>query len=215
MSSVPLTTKTRILIADDHPLVRDWLAQLINREPDLTVCGEAADAGQTLTAIAELKPDMAIVDLSMKDTRELDLVQNIRTQFKELLVLVFSVRNEALYAERAIRAGAKGYIMKQEVGNKIKQAIRTVLAGQVYISRRLVRRSSKTRPRPIDTLSERQLELLRIIGEGLPINKIAEQLGLSAKTVEGYIARTKKKLEINTANELLQYAIQFNKTVGD
>ena len=130
-------------------------------------------------------------------------------------MLVFSVHDELLYAERAIRAGAKGYIMKQEVGNKIRQAIRAVLAGQVYISQRLVRRASKGQRQLIDTLSERQLELLRLIGEGLPINKIAEQMGLSAKTVEGYIARTKKKLEINTANELLQYAIQFNKTVGD
>ncbi|HXI82504.1 MAG TPA: response regulator transcription factor [Verrucomicrobiae bacterium] len=215
MSSVSVTTKTRIFIADDHPLVRDWLAQLINREPDLTVCGEAADAGQTLTAIAELKPDMAIVDLTMKDTHGLDLVQSIRTQFKELLVLVFSVRNEELYAERAIRAGARGYIMKQEVGARIKHAIRVVLAGQIYISQKLRRRSPKTLPRPIDILSERQLELLRLIGAGLSIHRIAEQLGLSAKTVEGYIARTKKKLEIPTANELLQYAIQFNKIVGD
>jgi len=215
MSSITLTTKTRILIADDHPLVRDWLAQLINREPDLTVCGEAADAGQTLTAIAELKPDMAIVDLSMKDTHGLDLVQNIRAQFQELLVLVFSVRDEALYAERAIRAGARGYIMKQEVSSKIRQAIRSVLAGQVYLSQRLVRRSPKRTPRPIDTLSERQLELLRLIGAGLTVHAIAEQLGLSAKTVEGYIERTKKKLKIATANELLQYAIEFNKTVGD
>ena len=215
MNSVPFTTKTRIFIADDHPLVRDWLAQLINREPDLTVCGEAAEAGQTLTAIAELKPDMAIVDLTMKDTHGLDLIQNIRTQFKELLVLVFSVRDEELYAERAIRAGAKGYIMKQEVATRIKHAIRVVLAGQIYISQKLRRRSPKMLPRPIDILSERQLELLRLIGAGLSTNRIAEQLGLSAKTVEGYIARTKKKLEIPTANELLQYAIQFNKTVGD
>lgn len=219
----PSTAKTRILIVDDHPMVRDWLAQMIKREPDLSVCGEADDAAHALESIATLKPDMAIVDLTMKDSHGTELIREIGQRFKELPVLVLSMHDESLYAERAIRAGAKGYITKQEAGQKIKEAIRAVLSGQVYISealaskmiRAIAARPNNTTALPVDSLSERQLEILRLIGQGRPTNKIAEQLGLSVKTVEGYIARIKEKMGIETANELLQYAIKFNKAVGD
>ncbi len=219
----PRMSKTRILIVDDHPMVRDWLAQMIQRETDLTVCGEADDAAHALDAIATLKPDMAIVDLTMKDSHGTELIREIGMRFKELPVLVLSMHDESLYAERAIRAGARGYITKQEAGHKIKEAIRSVLGGQVYISealaskmiRAIATRPPNAPPLPIDSLSERQLEILRLIGQGRPTNQIAEDLHLSVKTVEGYIARIKEKLGIATANELLQYAIKFNKAIGD
>ena len=219
----PSTNKTRVLIVDDHPMVREWLAQMIKREPDLTVCGEADNAAQALDAMAMLKPDMAILDLIMKDSYGTEWIREIGVRFKELPVLVLSMHDESLYAERAIRAGAKGYITKQEAGQKIKEAIRAVLNGQVYISealaskmiRAIATRPPNAPPLPVDSLSERQLEILRLIGKGHPTNQIAENLGLSVKTVEGYIARIKEKLGIGTANELLQYAIKFNKAVGD
>lgn len=219
----PSTNKTRVLIVDDHPMVREWLAQMIKREPDLTVCGEADNAAQALDAMAMLKPDMAIVDLTMKDSHGTEWIREIGVRFKELPVLVLSMHDESLYAERAIRAGAKGYITKQEAGQKIKEAIRAVLNGQVYISealaskmiRAIATRPPNAPPLPVDSLSERQLEILRLLGKGHPTNQIAENLGLSVKTVEGYIARIKEKLGIGTANELLQYAIKFNKAVGD
>jgi DNA-binding NarL/FixJ family response regulator len=215
-------SKTRILIVDDHPMVRDWLTQMIKREPDLTVCGEAEDAAHALEAITTLKPDMAIVDLTMKDSHGTEFVREIGERLKDLPVLVLSMHDESLYAERAIRAGAKGYITKQEAGHKIKEAIRAVLAGQVYISevlaskmiRAIAARPPNTPSMPVDSLSERQLEILRLLGQGHTTGQIAEELGLSIKTVEGYIARIKEKLGLATANELLQYAIKFNKVIG-
>ncbi len=215
--------KSRILVVDDHPMVREWLAQLINREADITVCGEASDADQTFKAIENLKPDMAIVDLTMKDSQGTELVRELGQRFKELPVLVLSMHDESLYAERAIRSGARGYITKQEAGDQIRKAIRAVLKGEIYISEALASkliRTIATRPPdapalPVDSLSERQLELLRLIGHGHSTAQIAEEMGLSVKTVEGYIARIKEKLGIATANELLQYAIKFNKAVGD
>ena len=216
-------TKTQVLIVDDHPMVRDWLAQMIRREPDLAVCGEASDAAGALRAITTLKPDMAIVDLTMRDSHGTELIRDIGQRFKELPVLVLSMHDESLYAERAIRAGARGYITKQEAGQKIKDAIRCVLNGQIYLSEALASKMiraiaagpANTTALPVDSLSERQLEILRLLGHGHPTTKIAVDLKLSVKTVEGYIARIKEKLGLATANELLQYAIKFNKAVGE
>lgn len=216
-------TKTRVLIVDDHPLVRDWLTQMIKREPDLAVCGEASDAAGALEAIATLKPDMAIVELTLKDSHGTKLIREIGQRFKELPVLVLSSHSESFYAERAIRTGARGYIAKQETIPKIKEAIRCVLNGQIYLSEALASkmiRAIATGPSsatalPVDSLSERQMEILRLLGHGHPTNQIAEELELSVKTVEGYIARIKEKLGLATANELLQYAIKFNRAVGE
>jgi DNA-binding NarL/FixJ family response regulator len=221
MSKTP--DKTQVLIVDDHPMVRDWLAQMIRREPDLAVCGEASDGAGALRAIATLKPDMAIVDLTMRDSHGTELIREIGQQFKELPVLVLSMHDESLYAERAIRAGARGYITKQEAGQKIKDAIRCVLNGQIYLSEALASKMiraiaagpSNAATLPVDSLSERQLEILRLLGHGHSTNQIAADLKLSVKTVEGYIARIKEKLGLATANELLQYAIKFNKAVGN
>jgi len=216
-------SKTQILLVDAHPMVRDWLAQMIKREPDLAVCGEASDAAGALEAIATLKPDMAIVELMLKDSSGTKLIQEIGQRYKELPVLVLSGHDESFYAERAIRAGARGYITKQETVPKIKEAIRCVLNGQIYLSEALASKMiraiaagpSNTSALPVDSLSERQLEILRLIGNGHSTKQIAGDLGLSVKTVEGYIARIKEKLGFATANELLQYAIKFNKAMGD
>jgi len=215
--------KTQILLVDAHPMVRDWLAQMIKREPDLAVCGEASDAAGALEAIATLKPDMAIIELMLKDSSGTKLIQEIGQRYKELRVLVLSGHDESFYAERAIRAGARGYITKQETVPKIKEAIRCVLNGQIYLSEALASKMiraiaaspANAPPLAVDSLSERQLEILRLIGNGHSTKQIAEDLGLSVKTVEGYIARIKEKLGFATANELLQYAIKFNKAVGD
>lgn len=215
--------KSKILLVDDHPLVRDWLAQLINREPDLAVCGEAGTGAAALAAAEALKPDLAIVDLSMPDTQGTELVRELGLRFKEMAVLVLSVHDESLFAMRAIRAGAKGYVTKQEACDKIREAIRRVLSGQVYVSDSLAskmitsvaNRTANPSVMLIDSLSERQLDLLRLMGHGHANPQIARELKLSVKTVEGYIARIKEKLGIKTANELLQFAIKFNKTAGD
>jgi len=217
------TAKTRILIADDHPMVRDWLSQMINREPDLMVCGETSDAAQTLAKIPVLKPDMAIVDLTMDDSRGTELICELGERFKDLPVLVLSMHRESLYAERALRAGAKGYITKQEASHKIKEAIRAVLSGQIYISEahasKMIREMASRPPNAprllLDSLTERQLKVLRLIGDGYSNPQIAEKLSLSINTVESYSTRLKEKLNLATANELLQYAIKFNKAIGD
>jgi DNA-binding NarL/FixJ family response regulator len=215
--------KNRILVVDDHPMVREWLAQMIHREADLIVCGEAADAAEALKLIESTKPDMAIVDLTMKDAHGTELVREIATRFAGLPVLVLSMHDESLYAERALRAGAKGYIAKQEAGDKIRSAIRCVLGGHIYLSesvaskiiRGAVGDRSTSSALAVDSLSEQQLTVMRLIGRGRTTTQIAEELHLSVKTVEGYIARIKKKLNLATATELLQYAIRFNQTAGD
>src|SRR6266446_6417654 len=165
MNKTPI--KTQVLIVDDHPMVRDWLAQMIKREPDLAVCGEASDAVGALEAIATLQPDMAIVDLTLKDSHGTKLIREIGERFKELPVLVLSRHDESLYAERAIRAGARGYITKQEAAPKIKEAIRCVLNGQIYLSEALASKMiraiaaspANAPPLAVDSLSERQLEI--------------------------------------------------------
>jgi len=217
-----LGTKTRILIADDHPMVRDWLAQLINREPNLVVCGEAADAAQTLQAIETLRPDMAVVDLTMEGTHGTDLIKNITSRYKGLLVLVLSMHDEPLYAERALRAGARGYITKREGAEKIRQAILRVLAGEIQVSKtveaRILKEASAGRSigagLPVDSLSDRELEVFQLLGSGYGPSQIADELHLSVKTVEGYMARIKEKLLLKDARQLVQQAIQWNKLGG-
>ena len=217
-----VATKTRILIADDHPMVREWLAQLINREPNLVVCGEAADAAQTLQAIETLRPDMAVVDLTMEGAHGTDLIKDITSRYKGLLVLVLSMHDEPLYAERAIRAGARGYVTKREGAEKIRQAILRVLAGEIQVSKaveaRILKEASAGRSigtgLSVDSLSDRELEVFRLLGGGYGPSQIADELHLSVKTVEGYMARIKEKLLLKDARQLVQQAIQWNKLGG-
>ncbi|MGD1019650.1 MAG: response regulator transcription factor [Verrucomicrobiia bacterium] len=216
------TPKTRILIADDHPMVRDWLTQLINREPNLTVCGEAADAAQTLQAIQTLRPDMAVVDLSMEGSHGTDLIKDITTRFEGLSVLVLSMHDEPLYAERALRAGARGYVTKREGAAKIRQAILRVLEGEIHVSEtvdaRILKEASVGHSTAagfsVDNLSDRELVVFQLLGTGYGPSQIADELHLSVKTVEGYMARIKEKLFLKDGRQLLQQAIQWNRLGG-
>ncbi len=214
--------KAKILIVDDHPLVREGLADLVNKEKDLVVCGQAEDAYQAMEAIRELKPDMVIVDISLKETSGLELIKDIKIQHPGLPVLTLSMHEESVYAERALRAGAKGYIMKREATKKVVTAIRKVLRGQLYLSEkmmtRLVRKFVDGKPEagtsPIDCLTDRELEVFSLLGRGNGTRQISEQLHLSVKTIETYRSRIKEKLNLTSASELLQHAFQWVNSEG-
>jgi len=209
--------KTKILIVDDHPIVRQGLAELINHEQDLTVCGQAEDALEALRIIKELKPNMVIVDISLKETSGLELIKDIGAQYANLPVLALSMHDESLYAERALRAGAKGYIMKAEATENVVTAIHKVLSGQIYVSdkmaakmvRKLVSSEPQVGASAIEHLSDRELEVFHLIGQGYGTRQISERLHLSVKTIETYRAHIKEKLNLVDASELLQYAIQW------
>jgi len=213
----PRKTKTRILIVDDHPIVRQGMAGLIQHEPDLTVCGGADDAQQAIKAIKTTKPDLAIVDISLKDTSGIELIKDIKVRFPNLPILVLSMHDESLYAERALRAGAKGYIMKAEATEKTVTAIHKVLSGQLYVSEKMAARmlhklvGGKIQPgtSPIESLSDRELEVFRLIGQGHTTRQIAEQFHLSIKTIDSYRAHIKEKLSLANATELTQHAIRW------
>lgn len=215
--------KTNILIVDDHPIVRQGLAELINHEEDLAVCGQAEDAHQAMKVVKELKPDMTIVDISLKETSGMELIKDIKAQFPNLPTLVLSMHDESLYAERALRAGARGYIMKAEATEKVILAIRTILSGQIYISekmaskmmQKLVGGSTEISASPVERLSDRELEVFQLIGKGFGTRQISERLYLSIKTIETYRAHIKEKLNLADAAELLQYAIQWVNSRND
>jgi DNA-binding NarL/FixJ family response regulator len=210
--------KRRILVVDDHPIVRQGLALLINRETDLLVCGEAEDAMGAMHVLASAKPDVLIVDLSLNGPDGLDLLKNIRTTHPSLPVLILSMHDELIYAERALRAGANGYIMKQVATEKVLVAVRRILAGEIYVSDRIANRmlkhyiagSGTNKNSSIADLSDRELEVFRLIGEGHGTRQIAEELHISIKTVESYQAHIKDKLSLRSARELMQHAIQWN-----
>jgi DNA-binding NarL/FixJ family response regulator len=202
---------------DDHPIVRQGLALLINREPDLAVCGDAEEASSGLRLLEELKPNLVIVDLSLNGPDGLELLKNIRTRDPNLPVLILSMLDESLYAERALCAGANGYIMKQEATEKVLVAIRRILGGEIYVSDRMANRmlhrfvggAPMQARSPIAELTDRELEVFRLIGEGHGTRQIAEQLHISVKTVESYQAHIKDKLSLKNSRELLQRAIRW------
>jgi DNA-binding NarL/FixJ family response regulator len=209
--------RTTIVIVDDHPLIRKGLSELINQEKDLVVCGQAEDAHEAMQVIKTLQPDIVVVDISLKETSGIELIKDIKTQYPSLPVLALSMHDESLYAERALRAGAKGYIMKAEATEKVITGIRTVLSGELYVSermsakmvRKLVGGGPETGASPIDHLSDRELEVFLSIGRGQGTRQIAEKLHLSIKTIETYRAHIKEKLNLADAAELLQYAIRW------
>jgi len=209
-------SRTRVFLVDDHPLVRESLASLIERQPDLCVCGEADRAAAALAAIATAKPDVAIVDLSLGDGSGLELIRGLRQMHPQVAVLVLSMHDEELYAERALRAGARGYIMKREATRNVILAIRRVREGKIAVSGRLaetlaakVIATPSAGADPVTTLSDRELEVFRLVGEGRQTRQIADALHLSAKTVQAYYARIKEKLGVTNANELLREAIRW------
>ncbi len=215
--TAPASRKRNVLIVDDHPLLRDGLAKVINQQPDLAVCGEAADARAGLAAAAKLRPDVVIADLTMDEGTGLDLIKDLHLRQPGLPVLVLSMHHENLYAERAVRAGARGYVMKREPVAALLAALRKVLAGQMALSEEIVLRmlDAPARARkaaaasPTEVLSDRELEVFRLLGQGSGTRQIAEKLRLATSTVESYRAGIKQKLGLARATELVARAAQF------
>ena len=202
---------------DDHPVVRQGLKLLINQEPDIMVCGEAENPQKAFAAIQEQHPDIAIIDLSLAHSSGIDLIKNIKLRYPNLPILVLSMHDESLYAERALRAGARGYIMKQEAPEKVITAIRQVLQGSIYVSEKMgvkMLHSYIDRPKTpitssVELLSDRELEVFQLLGKGLGTRQIAEKLNISIKTVEAYRANIKEKLNLKSSSELVQHAIHW------
>ena len=212
----------RLLIIDDHPMMRNGLAQLIDNEGDLKVCGQADTAGQAINLVAKNKFDLALCDISLPDKNGLELIKDLRTLHPDLPILVVSMHDEMIYAERVLRAGGRGYIMKQEGGEKFIHAIRQVLAGQIYVSEKMSSRileifsggGKKSDNSPVGKLSDREFEVFQLIGHGKGTREIAEHLHLSVKTVEVHRANIKAKLELKTATDLVRCAVRWADSQG-
>ena len=205
-----------ILVVDDHPIMRAGLTQLIAQQGDLAVCGEAEDARGALAAIEAHPPDLVIVDISLKESSGLDLIKDIRARWPKLPVLVLSMHDEVIYAERVLRAGARGYVTKSEVSSKVVEGIRKVLAGEVYVSEKIASKmisglvgGGGLDTFPIDRLTDRELQVLGLIGQGLQTRDIAERLHLSTKTVDAHREHIKKKLNVDSAAKLVRYAVHW------
>jgi DNA-binding NarL/FixJ family response regulator len=209
--------KNRVFLVDDHPLVREWLTNLVNQQPDLQVCGEAETAADALRGIEATKPKLAIIDISLNAASGLELVKDLCLQHPSVAPLVLSMHEEELYAERAMRAGARGYVRKRETSKNILAAIRRVLEGGIYVSEKLSNEmavkflkgqegvgAAQSR---VQQLSDRELEVFQLLGQGRSTSQIAEQLNISLKTVQAYCVRAKEKLGLTTAAELLREAI--------
>jgi DNA-binding NarL/FixJ family response regulator len=218
MSPKKLEKRWRVLIVDDHPAVREALRSRIERLPDFEVCGEAADMSEALRLVADAKPDIAVVDISLKSGSGIDLIKRIKDRNDRVRILVWSMHGETHYAERALRAGALGYITKDESTDKIIEAIRRVLEGKVWLSEttaeRMLLRAVGTAKQdvvraPVETLADRELEVFRLIGNGVKTADIAERLHLSVKTVETYRDRIRHKLDLDNGTELSHYATQW------
>jgi DNA-binding NarL/FixJ family response regulator len=208
--------KVSFLIVDDHPLVREGLIGLIAAQPDFEVCGEASGLAEAREVIAATRPQVAVIDLSLKDGSGLELIKELKAERPEVKVLVLSMHDESLFAERVLRAGAAGYVSKHEAPRTIIQAARTVLSGKLYISQRLTEQmvqravAGDDGPRsPIDRLSDREMEVFELIGQGLTVRQIAAKLQLSPKTVETHREHIKEKLGLKNATELTKHAVQW------
>src|SRR6266581_8694206 len=209
--------RTRILLVDDHAVVRYGIAQLINRERDLVVCGEEEEASKALSTISSINPDLVIADISLKESSGLELMRNIKAQCPKLPVLVVSAHDENIYAEIAFRAGALGYLMKDQALERILTAIRRVLSGAIYVSDALgarmlqqqVRGHTDVNQSPVQGLSDREMEVFQLIGQWKKTREIAEELHLSIKTIEYYREQIKRKLNLKSASELTHYATSW------
>ncbi len=212
------TAKRRVLIVDDHPIFRNGITQLINHELDLHVCGEICSAAQALSAVEELKPDIIVLDISIQGTNGIELMKSVRALHPQLPALMVSMHDESIYAERALRAGARGYVMKAAPSEKVIEAIRRVLGGGLYLSEAiggrlldtfLNGRTNNVGTSTIEQLSDREIEVFRAVGEGRGTREIARTLFLSVKTVETHRAHIKEKLQLKTAPELVRAAVEW------
>jgi DNA-binding NarL/FixJ family response regulator len=213
---------SRILIVDDHPLFREGLRQMIERTPNLVVCGEAEDAAEAMKAIDELEPDLVLVDISLGVGSGIDLIRAIKAKHEDLPILVISMHDESLYAERALRAGAMGYVMKHERGKRVLAAISRVLGGDIYVSEKMATSmlskltwgKDEEPMSPVEKLSDRELEVFRMLGQVKGTRQIAEELNLTVATINTFRARIKEKLKLKTSTELAMYAIQWYRESG-
>jgi DNA-binding NarL/FixJ family response regulator len=220
MSKSSPKPKKRILIVDDHPMMRQGLAQLIDHEPDLVTCSEADTAGQAVQMINEQNPDLVLADISLPDKSGLELIKDLQVYHPDLPVLVVSMHDEALYAERVLRAGGRGYIMKQEGGKLLMQAIRQVLGGQIYVSGKMSAkileifsgRRAQAATSPAELLSDREFEVFQLIGQGKGTREIASHLHLSIKTIEVHRGNIKQKLSLKSGTDLVHYAIRWTES---
>ena len=211
-----------VFLVDDHPLVREWLTNLINQQPGLRVCGEAESGPQARERIVAAKPDVAIVDIALKDSSGIELIKDLKQSCPEVVVLVLSMHEESHYAERALRAGAKGYIMKRETATKVIIALRQVLEGKLYMSESLavamaahfVAGNALATGSLVEQLSDRELEVFELLGDGRGTRQIAESLGVSIKTVQAYCARIKEKLNLASATELVREAVRWRENAS-
>ena len=209
---------SKVFLVDDHPLVREWLTNLINQLPDLTVCGEASSAAAAVEGMEASKPAVAVVDLSLKESSGLDLIKTMKATLPDIAVIVLSMHDEQYYAERTMRAGARGYVMKGEMTSDIVAAIRDVMAGKIYLSPRMRKLFSERfvdghvpgLRSPVETLSDRELEVFQLLGQGIETRRVAQRLNVSIKTVQAYCARIKEKLQLANASELLREAVRWN-----
>lgn len=209
--------KSRVFLVDDHAMFREGLRQLIEREPDMTVCGDAADAAAALAGIQAAEPDLVIVDISLGGASGIDLIKMIKNQYEDLPVLVVSMHEESLYSERALRAGAMGYVMKHEPSKTVKSAIRKVLDGDLYLSQKmagsmvvkLLRGAGEQFSSPIEKLSDRELEVFRMLGQGKSVRLIAEEMSVTIPTVNSFRNRIKEKLNLKSSTEVMLQAIQW------
>lgn len=210
----PAAAKKKILIVDDHPLVREGLRRIIDSQPDLTVCGEASNAKEAVAAVATHQPNLVLLDLSMPGRDGIDLTKQLWLDDPKLPVLVLSMHDESVYAERTLRAGARGYIMKSELPETLLAAIRRILSGEVSVSNMIVTQMTNKMSRgnslsPMDLLSDRELEIFRLFGEGNPRSKVAADLDLSVKTVETHRSNIYRKLSLRGADDLRRHAARF------
>ena len=209
----------RVVVVDDHPAIREALADTVDQKMGMTIAGQASSAGQAFEVINDEEPHVAIVDISLEDAHGINLIQDLRVQHPDLRIIIFSMFDENVYAERAIRAGASGYVMKSAPTQAVIDAIRDAARGDIYLSRRMASRILSKVASPgsnsagpgfaIDELTDREMEVFQMLGEGATVDDIAERLNLSRKTVETYRRRAKEKLGLDSVSELLQYAIQW------
>lgn len=209
--------KTRIFLVDDHPLVREWLTNLIQQQPDLTVCGEAENAPSALSAISTAQADLVIADINLKNSSGIELIKSLKASHPQIPVLVLSMHDESLYAERAFRAGASGYVNKRETAQKVVEAVRRVLEGKLYVSEKAAEilaaktvRGQMVNRSAIELLSDRELEVFDKLGQGIGTKQIAGDFHVSVKTVQEYCARIKEKLHLSSATELLREAVRWH-----